>query len=206
MTLEWWLGYLLTTFILSLSPGSGAVNTMTTAISHGYRGVLVSVAGLQSGLALQIAIVGAGLGALFAHSVLAFTVLKWFGAGWLAWLGVQQWRAAGALDLQTLSCHLSRWHLYVRAMLVNVSNPKSLVFLAALFPQFILPQQPQMIQYLVLGLTSILVDIVVMTGYAGLATRISRWLKGARQMRVLNRLFGSLFIVIAVLLVNAHLA
>ena len=50
MTFEWWFAYLLTSIILSLSPGSGAINTMTTAISHGYRGASASIAGLQTGL------------------------------------------------------------------------------------------------------------------------------------------------------------
>lgn len=205
MNIEWWSGYLLTTFILSLSPGSGAVNTMTTAISYDYRSVMASIAGLQSGLAIQIVVVGIGLGTLFAHSELAFILLKWFGAGWLCWLGIQQWRAARGINLHSLAVQQSLRHLYTRALLVNISNPKSLVFLAALFPQFLLPVQPQATQYLVLGVTSVLVDIVVMSGYASLASRLALWLKSARQMKILNRIFGSLFIVIALLLANAHL-
>ncbi len=51
MTIEWWFAYLLTSIILSLSPGSGAINTMTTSINHGYRGAAASIAGLQTGLA-----------------------------------------------------------------------------------------------------------------------------------------------------------
>lgn len=50
MTFEWWFAYLLTSIILSLSPGSGAINTMTTSINHGYRGAVASIAGLQTGL------------------------------------------------------------------------------------------------------------------------------------------------------------
>ena len=53
MTFEWWFAYLLTSIILSLSPGSGAINTMTTAISHGYRGASASIAGLQTGLGIH---------------------------------------------------------------------------------------------------------------------------------------------------------
>ncbi|MDW9427191.1 homoserine/homoserine lactone efflux protein, partial [Yersinia enterocolitica] len=98
MTLDWWLTYLLTTLILSLSPGSGAINTMSTAISHGTRGVIASIYGLQLGLAVHIVLVGVGLGALISQSLLAFELLKWFGAAYLIWLGIQQWRAAGALD------------------------------------------------------------------------------------------------------------
>lgn len=204
MTWDWWLTYLLTTTILSLSPGSGAINTMSTGISHGYRGAAASIAGLQVGLAIHIALVGVGLGALFAHSLLAFEILKWLGVAYLVWLGVQQWRSAGSISLDTrATALLPRRRLFKRAIFVNLTNPKSIVFLAALFPQFVLPNAPQTAQYLVLGVTTLAVDIIVMIGYATLATRLARWLKGPRQMRRLNRTFGSLFIMVGALLASA---
>ncbi|MCG8709749.1 homoserine/homoserine lactone efflux protein [Brenneria sp. 4F2] len=206
MTFDWWLTYLLTTLILSLSPGSGAINTMSTGISHGYRGTLASITGLQIGLAVHIVLVGIGLGALLSQSILFFDILKWLGAAYLVWLGIQQWRSAGSLDMNALASTLPRRKLLKRAILVNLTNPKSIVFLAALFPQFIIPHQPQAAQYLVLGTTTIAVDIIVMIGYATLAKRISGWLKGARQMRILNRIFGSLFILVGLLLATARKA
>lgn len=206
MTLEWWLTYLLTTVILSLSPGSGAINTMSTGISHGYRGAVASISGLQVGLSAHIVLVGVGLGALFSRSLLAFEVLKWAGAAYLIWLGIQQWRSAGAIDLNAVSKAMPRRRLFQRAVLVNLTNPKSIVFLAALFPQFIIPHQPQAMQYLVLGVTTVAVDIVVMIGYATLATRIAGWIKGPHQMKLLNRIFGGMFVAIGALLATARRA
>ncbi|WP_168403067.1 homoserine/homoserine lactone efflux protein [Erwinia amylovora] len=204
MTTEWWLTYLLTTLILSLSPGSGAINTMSTGISHGYRGAVASIAGLQVGLSLHIVLVGVGLGALFSQSLLAFEFLKWAGAAYLVWLGIQQWRSAGAIDLNAPAAAMPRRKLFKRAVMVNLTNPKSIVFLAALFPQFILPHQPQAMQYLVLGATTVVVDIFVMMGYATLARRISAWIKGPQQMKLLNRLFGGLFVAVGALLASAR--
>jgi homoserine/homoserine lactone efflux protein len=204
MTFEWWFTYLLTTIILSLSPGSGAINTMSTAISHGYRGAAASIAGLQAGLAIHIVLVGVGLGALFSRSLMAFEVLKWAGVAWLIWLGIQQWRAAGAIDLNTLAASQPRSRLFKHAVFVNLTNPKSIVFLAALFPQFIAPHQPQAMQYVILGVTTVVVDIIVMIGYATLATRIAGWIKGPRQMKALNRAFGSLFMLVGTLLAGAR--
>ena len=175
MTFEWWFAYLLTSIILSLSPGSGAINTMTTSINHGYRGAAASIAGLQTGLGIHIVLVGVGLGTLFSRSVLAFEVLKWAGAAYLIWLGIQQWRAAGSIDLNTLARTQTRGRLFKRAVFVNLTNPKSIVFLAALFPQFIVPHQPQVMQYVVLGVTTIVVDIIVMIGYATLAFEVLKW-------------------------------
>ncbi|GLR07378.1 homoserine/homoserine lactone efflux protein [Mixta theicola] len=204
MSVEWWMTYLLTTVILSLSPGSGAINTMSTSISHGYRGAAASVIGLQVGLGAHIILVGIGLGALFSRSLLAFEVLKWAGAAWLVWLGIQQWRAAGAINLDAVSHAMPRRRLFQRAVLVNLTNPKSIVFLAALFPQFIIPHYPQTMQYLVLGVTTIVVDVVVMTGYAALARRIGVWIKGPHQMKLLNRVFGGLFVAVGALLASAR--
>ncbi|MEL4016685.1 homoserine/homoserine lactone efflux protein [Dryocola clanedunensis] len=206
MTFEWWCTYLLTTIILSLSPGSGAINTMSTAISHGYRGAAASIAGLQTGLAIHIVLVGVGLGALFSRSLMAFEVLKWAGVAYLIWLGIQQWRAAGSIDLNTLAASQPRSRLFKRAVFVNLTNPKSIVFLAALFPQFIAPHQPQAMQYVILGVTTVVVDIIVMIGYATLATRIAGWIKGPRQMKALNRVFGSLFMLVGALLAGARQA
>jgi len=204
MTIQWWLAYLLTTSILSLSPGSGAINTMSTGISHGYRGAAASICGLQVGLATHILLVGIGLGALFSQSVLAFEALKWAGAAYLVWLGIQQWRSAGAIDLQAVTKAMPRRRLFKRAVLVNLTNPKSIVFLAALFPQFIIPHQPQAMQYVVLGVTTVVVDIIVMIGYATLAQRIAAWIKGPKQMKLLNRLFGGMFIAVGALLASAR--
>lgn len=204
MTIEWWLTYLFTTCILSLSPGSGAINTMSTGISHGYRGAVASITGLQVGLTAHIVLVGVGLGALFSQSVLAFEILKWAGAAYLIWLGIQQWRSAGAIDLQAVAKAMPRRKLFKRAVLVNLTNPKSIVFLAALFPQFIIPHQPQAIQYLVLGVTTVVVDIIVMIGYATLAKRIAVWIKGPRQMQLLNRVFGGMFMAVGALLACAR--
>jgi homoserine/homoserine lactone efflux protein len=204
MTFEWWFAYLMTSIILRLSPGSGAINTMNTSISPGYRAAAASIAGLQTGLAIHIVLVGIGLGTLFSRSVLAFEVLKWAGAAYLIWLGIQQWRAAGSLDLNTLAVGQNRGRLFKRAVFVNLTNPKSIVFLAALFPQFIVPHQPQVMQYVVLGATTIIVDIIVMIGYATLAQRIAAWIKGPKQMKALNKVFGSLFVLVGALLASAR--
>ncbi|GKX64372.1 homoserine/homoserine lactone efflux protein [Pragia fontium] len=206
MTIEWWLTYLVTTIILSLSPGSGAINTMSTGITYGFRGTIPAIAGLQVGLAAHIVLVGIGLGTLLSSSVLAFDILKWLGAAYLIWLGIQQWRVAGALDLNAVSKALPSSGRFKRAVLVNLTNPKSIVFLAALFPQFILPHQPQAIQYLILGTTSIVVDIIVMIGYATLASSIAKWIRQPHQMKLLNRIFGSMFIMVGALLLFARRA
>ncbi|HHN8371607.1 TPA: homoserine/homoserine lactone efflux protein [Morganella morganii] len=200
MTFEWWFAYLITSVIVSLSPGAGAINSMTTSVNHGYRGAIAAIAGLQTGLMMLIILVGVGLGTLLSQSVLAFEILKWAGAAYLIWLGIRQWRAAGTIELNTQAATLSRKKLYQNGVLVNISNPKSIVFLAALFPQFIMPHQPQLMQYLILGITTVAADIIVMTGYAVLARQIAVFIKSPAQTRAMNKVFGSLFMLVGALL------
>lgn len=200
MTFEWWFAYLITSVIVSLSPGAGAINSMTTSVNHGYRGAIAAIAGLQTGLMMLIILVGVGLGTLLSQSVLAFEILKWAGAAYLICLGIRQWRAAGTIELNTQAATLSRKKLYQNGVLVNISNPKSIVFLAALFPQFIMPHQPQLMQYLILGITTVAADIIVMTGYAVLARQIAVFIKSPAQTRAMNKVFGSLFMLVGALL------
>nr|MBA2814364.1 Homoserine/homoserine lactone efflux protein [Candidatus Pantoea persica] len=118
-------------YCVIFSPGSGAINTMSTGISYGYRGAAASISGLQLGLAVHILLVGIGLGALFSQSLLAFEILKWAGAAYLVWLGIQQWRAAGAIDaidLDAVSKAMPRSRLFKRAVLVNLTTRKASCF------------------------------------------------------------------------------
>ena len=87
-----------------------------------------------------------------------------------------------------------------RGFLVNASNPKAIVFILAVLPQFIDPAQPLPGQYLVMASTMIGVDLLVMAGYTGLAAHVLRFLRTPGQLRVLNRLFGGLFVAAAALL------
>ena len=84
--------------------------------------------------------------------------------------------------------------LVLRGFLVNASNPKAVIFMLAVLPQFIDPHQPLLAQYLIMGGTMIVVDLIVMAGYTGLAARVLRVLRSPRQQKLVNRTFASLFV------------
>ena len=202
--MEWevWLAFLGASILISLSPGAGAILSMATGLTHGVRRSYWSTLGLQIGLMVQLALVAVGLGAALASSVLAFTVIKWLGVAYLVYLAVRQWRLAGA-DLRTQmssSGAAGARALITRGALVNLTNPKGLVFLLAVLPQFVDPAAPLVPQYLTIGITMVAVDLVVMGGYAGLAARLLGWLSTARQQRAVNRTFSGLFATAAVVL------
>jgi homoserine/homoserine lactone efflux protein len=202
MELQLWLAFLGAAIAISLSPGAGAILSMSTGLSHGVRRSYWSIFGLEIGLMAQLILVAVGLGAVLAGSALAFTIVKWLGVVYLLYLAVRQWRSA-ALDLSARmgeSHDDARLPMLVRGALVNLTNPKGLVFLLAVLPQFVVPTAPLPPQYLVIGVTMVAVDLIVMGGYAGLATRLLRWLKTPRQQTAVSRTFSGLFATAAVVL------
>ncbi|MCG6401005.1 homoserine/homoserine lactone efflux protein [Vibrio fluvialis] len=198
-----WLAYVATAIVFSLAPGSGTVNSISNGLSYGTRKSLASIAGLQIGLAIHIMLVGAGIGALVAQSALAFTTIKWVGAVYLVWLGIQKWRDRSSLVADAATQTLSAGTLLRKAVLINLTNPKSIVFLVALFPQFLDPARDQMTQLLVLGITTVTIDSFVMLGYTSLASQMGRFIRSDRIMRKINRVFGSMFMGCGALLAAA---
>ena len=207
MALETWLGFFAACWVISLSPGAGAIASMSCGLQYGFWRGYWNALGLQIALAAQIAIVAAGVGAV-ATSALAFTLIKWFGVAYLIYLGVKQWRAlpADMSDDPAIRPIGKPLSLVLRGFLVNISNPKALVFMLAILPQFIDPAAPLLAQYLTIGATMVCVDMIVMAGYTGLASRVLRLLKTPKQQRRMNRTFAGLFVGAAGFLATLHRA
>ncbi|MBX9754146.1 MAG: LysE family transporter [Pseudomonadaceae bacterium] len=206
MAFETWLAFFAACWVISLSPGAGAIASMSCGLQYGFCRGYWSVIGLQLALALQIAIVAAGVGALLATSALAFSLIKWFGVTYLLWLALAQWRALPSnLADQSAPQPLGRpLTLMLRGFLVNASNPKAVVFILAVLPQFLQPQAPLMPQYLSMAATMIGVDLIVMAGYTGLAAKVLHALRSPQQQRLLNRSFALMFVAAAGLLATIH--
>ncbi|KAF0862246.1 LysE family transporter [Pseudomonas sp. LD120] len=202
MLLETWLAFFAASWLISLSPGAGAIASMSCGLRYGFWRGYWNALGLQLGLALQIAIVAAGVGAILAASATAFYAIKWFGVAYLVYLAVKQWQAlpSDLSDDAAIRPIGKPLALVFRGFLVNISNPKALVFMLAVLPQFIDPHAPLIQQYLILGATMIVVDLIVMAGYTGLASKVLRLLRTPAQQRRLNRTFAGLFIGAAGLL------
>lgn len=204
MSIETWLAFFVACWLISLSPGAGAVASMASGMNYGFARGYWNALGLQLALILQIVIVAAGVGALLATSALAFAVIKWFGVLYLLYLAIRQWRApaqAMTLEHRPIGRPLS---LVLRGFVINFSNPKAIIFILAVLPQFLDPGRPMLMQYLVMTVTMVAVDLVVMAGYTGLAARALRLLNSPRQQRLLNRSFAVMFGVAAGLLATVR--
>ena len=205
MDLHVWLAFLVASCVIAVSPGSGAVLSMSHGLSYGVRRTTATIVGLQLGLAVILLVAGLGVGAVLTASATAFTVIKVIGACYLLWLGWRQWRApvakaAGDAAEPAGEPDLTARQRVLRGFLTNVTNPKGIVFMAAVLPQFIQPTRPLWLQLLVLLVTTVVVDVTVMHGYAWLAARLQGVLRSVRARRAQNRVFGGVLMAMGAFL------
>jgi homoserine/homoserine lactone efflux protein len=202
MTWTLWLAFFAAAWAISFSPGPGAVAVMNASIQHGFSRGYFATFGLILGLWTQLAIVGAGLGALIVTSAPAFAVVKWLGVAYLIYLGVRQWRAPAlaVANGERVRGTVTRRRIVAEAWLLNAVNPKGTAFMLAVVPQFLTPGAPLLAQYLVIAATLTLTDLVANAVYATLAARLLGVLGTPARRRAVNRVFGSLFVALGVLL------
>jgi homoserine/homoserine lactone efflux protein len=198
MTLTTWLTYLIAVTLICVSPGPGALSSMSAGMKYGFAVSMWNLVGLQLAGGFNLLLVWLGLGALLMTSATAFEIMKYAGALYLVYLGVQKFREAPVsfeeIAVNTKFDDTSRWGLVKQGLFVNLTNPKGIVFLVAVLPQFIDATQPTGIQYAIMGVTMIVVDVLVMMCYTGLAAKVLRLLKDPSHIRWTNRGLGSLFI------------
>ncbi|MGL6260303.1 homoserine/homoserine lactone efflux protein [Vibrio sp. WXL103] len=197
MDIHLWLTFFGASLLISISPGAGAITTISNGIRYGLKDTLPGIAGLQLGYAMQVIIVGVGLGALLASSVVAFQVVKWLGIGYLVYLGYKKFTEQPQAIEFGQNAKQSAKKQFFAAALINLTNPKVTVFLVAFFPQFLDVKGDLLSQYLILGSTVVLADCLVMLGYAILASRLSNALNNQAQQRIQNKLFGGLYMGVA---------
>jgi len=221
VTLSAWLLYVAAVLLLTVTPGPTMLMTLTNSVNHGPWRALTSLCGSLVANFAIMALSALGLGALLAASEVAFTTLKLVGAAYLIWLGVKTFRAGqnghpgegrdrwqfSARDASiAIDPGLRRGDmpLFMQGMLVAASNPKSLLFFTAFFPQFIDASAPFMPQFLLLSLTFVVVDFVLLGAGAFGVGRIAPWLRQSHVVRWINRACGGLFALLGGLLLFAR--
>jgi len=202
MSLHLWFAFCLANLFTSLSPGPGAMMAVNAGAAHGLSGGLRAIAGLQAALLIQLAVVGVGAGALWAASETAFFLLRGVGAAYLIWLGIMECRAVwqSPTTRATATRHMPQ-RLFWRGMLVNLSNPKALLFQAALVPHFIDATRPLTEQYFIIAFTMCAIDTFVMSGYSGLAARLATRFSSPALARGWHLVFGTAFVAFGVALI-----
>lgn len=208
MSFSLWLSLLTACLVISFTPGAGAINTMSNALASGWRRSIWGIVGQVVALIVHIVIVAAGVGVFVAKSPALFAGIRYAGAAYLIYLGVRmavtkpkQADTGGVVVVP----HVTNRAMLLRGLWVNVLNPKAIVFFLAFIPQFVRLDQPQLPQYAILAATAVTVDVLVMWFFfAAAAKPFGRFASTARGQRVLNTVFGALFVVVAGVLLFMH--
>lgn len=202
MNIDTWITCFLASWIFSLSPGAGSVFSMTNGLSYGFKRGYLGVVGLVLGLWAVFLAVVVGLGAIIQASPVAFNAIKWAGVAYLFYLGFDQWRSKGSpINIaRTEVSQIGAFQIIGKGLALNVVNPKGYIFMLAVIPQFIDSKAPLAGQYLAVALTFAFTDLVVMAGYTGLASKALGYLKTEQHVAMLNKVFGGLFMLAALIL------
>lgn len=204
MTLSTWFLYVAAVFVLTVTPGPTVFMAISTSVKFGVRKALIACLGSTSAIVGIMSLSALGLGAALAASETLFTVLKWFGAAYLAYLGVTSLFSkssdfAGSNMKDSAQDH----RLFRSGFLVGASNPKALLFFGAFFPQFISPNEPHLPQFLLLGITFIFFEVVWLTIYILSAAKARSWLQQPKRVTMFNRATGVVFLLAAGLLASS---
>jgi len=193
------LVFALVAFIGIATPGPTVLLALTNGSRYGLRASLPGMLGAVLSDFVLISAVAVGLGALLAASEFWFSVVKWVGVAYLAYLGIRMLMSKGTLSMPGDAAPAQRPSaraILLRSFLVAVTNPKGYLFFSAFLPQFVSPTEPQQPQYAALALTFAAIDFLVMGAYASAGAQAIRVLK-ARGVLWLDRVCGGALLALA---------
>jgi homoserine/homoserine lactone efflux protein len=202
MHMELYLGFVLASVILILIPGPNVSLIVANSIAYGSRYGLLTVAGTSSAIVLQLALTALGLTATLSLLAGWFEWVRWIGVGYLLFLGIRQWRAP-PVDLTRMRPQPRSFRaIALRGFLISLTNPKTLLFYGAFFPQFLSHDAPIAPQVALLSLTFFVIAAGLDTGWALIAGRVRGVLSIRGRLR--NRLSGGFLIGAGIGLALAH--
>ena len=191
ISLDLYFGFIAAAVALIAMPGPNTTLIVGNAIAYGTPKGLATLAGTSTGLVIQLVVIGFGLDETAQFMTTWFDRLRWLGVAYLVWLGIREWLARpnpGAADAPATVRGAS---LYGRGLLVCLSNPKTLAFLAAFLPQFVNRGAPLMPQLAILSVTFIILAVMGDGAMCLLAGRIRPWIVGARFAALRHRISGT---------------
>ena len=187
--------FLITSFIVVISPGTGVLYTLATGLSRGARASIVAAFGCTLGIMPHLAAAIMGLAALLHTSALAFQIFKYLGVAYLLFMAWSTLRESGALKVERQVGARSALQVTVTAILINILNPKLSIFFLAFLPQFISAGEPNALpRMLVLSAVFMLMTFVVFVGYGLFAAAIrDHVISRPRVLTWMRRSFAAAF-------------
>ncbi len=198
INMDLYIAFVLATALLILMPGPIVTLTVANSLAHGTRHGLRTVVGTSSATLVLLVVGGLGMASAFAVLAEWFDWLRWAGAGYLIFLGIQQWRAKPVgLNVDDGDNGIkagSKKGIFWQGFVISITNPKTILFYAAFFPQFIDPTQPAGPQLAVLSVTFLIIATFLDSLYAVLCGRLRPYLADVKRARLRNRITGSILI------------
>jgi homoserine/homoserine lactone efflux protein len=199
MTWTTWALFALTEGALCLVPGPAVLLVVAQGLAQGARASIWANLGILTGNTAYFALSAAGLGAVLLASYDVFFAIKWLGAAYLVWLGITAFFGKSS----TLSVAAARERprplkMLTHGVVLQLANPKAILFFTAFLPQFIDPAEPLLPQFLILAVTSVVIEFFVLLGYGALAGRAAVAATRPELTRWINRVSGSLLVAAGV--------
>lgn len=191
--------FFLASFVLAVTPGPGVLYIVTRSLVQGRRYGLVSVAAVALGNLGNVLAASVGLAGLFALSSVAFSVVRYAGALYLVYLGVQMFRSSQAKNPATVPVAVSECRVFRDGFIVALLNPKTTIFFAAFLPQFVSTGAPLMLQHMALGALFVAIAATTDSAYALAAGTVASALRRRGFHRIGRRAGGGVFIGLGVL-------
>jgi threonine/homoserine/homoserine lactone efflux protein len=188
--------FLATAMALLLVPGPAVLYVVTRSIEMGRAGGVASVAGITTGTFVHVGLATAGLSSLILASKAAFDAVKYVGAAYLVFLGVRRLFTKAENRIEGNGPPRTRRRAYTQGIVVNLTNPKTIVFIFAFVPQFVDPNARHVwVQVLVLGLSFACLGFVSDSAYALAAGAVAERLRGSRRIARFERWFGGSMLI-----------
>ena len=207
MTPQLWLMYLTLVIIATATPGPAVFFIMTNSSLHGWRKATYAALGNIVGLLCLGIIAVTGLGTILKTSEVIFNIIKYIGAAYLIYLGLklffQKTPDFREIQHELVPTNISSKRIFLQALGVALSNPKAIIFLTALFPQFINISETLIPQFSILIATLMVFSFSFLMFYALLAHQVKAWLTKPNRIKAFNRTSGTIFISFGLLLANS---
>ncbi len=208
MNWDTYLIFLVTTAVVCLTPGPAALLIVAQGISNGFHKSWWAIAGIALANAIYFALSATGIAALIVASGTLFSIIKWAGVVYLLYLGLAAIRSrASALTVTQDAAHAVHGpRAFWQAVVVELSNPKALLYFVALLPQFIDPARSIGVQMLIFGATCIVLDAAAYSLYAWAGSKTQRFTANEKFVKTSNRASGSLLMIAGVMMATVKRA
>lgn len=199
--------------LIALGPGPNNFCALHNGVQFGVKAAFIATTGRAIAYAIFLTLSALGIGAMLLASETAFTIVKFIGALYLLYLGIQTWRSRTSDTLEQMQKEVGKnslpsyprmRHLIAQEFLVGITNPKAILLFAAIFPQFINMNQPAPHQFFVLGSIYLCAEYVSSIVYAFGGKQIKRFISTSKGEKRMNRCVGTFFIGAGALLLSLH--